>query len=114
MIKVTLIAEDGSWMLNIEGKGDTSFGFFISEPYLRTYQEWMDFLDKKEEYLNFYQGNGSGWMRQSDDVIQMVSGPSGSGGDVTSDINVKFDALAPQLREKINQAQNDGLFKLPQ
>jgi len=90
-----------------------TFSFTVEEPYLVSKNDWIDLAEGKKS-LYLYAGNGEGSIRSCDDrtCIEFVAYPSGSGGDVNSELKVPRSMIEEKLKEAIEEADIQGfMFK---
>lgn len=68
-----------------------NFNVLIAEPYMFEFNKWQELINIIENggkiLMDFYQGNGEGYLSCDNDTLEFVAMPSGAGGDVRVGIN---------------------------
>ena len=89
--------------------------FVVEEPYMHTYEEWVAFTKGEgvRSGLDFYQGNGDGYVDLADGMFIFVAGPSGAGGDVRLTTKAPSECIVEPLLAALKAAKDTGLTFKP-
>jgi hypothetical protein len=88
--------------------GDLKCTVVIDEPYIRTEEEWGNFIaairNRTSYLLGFYQGNGEGYIECTGTHLVCYALPSGSGGDMSVEMKGPLeDKYADMFQELVSQ-----------
>jgi len=92
--------------------GAFTYKFTWWEAYMLSLKEWQDMTNGKVKCYVSYQGNGEGHINiNRDGVMEFLGAPSGSGGDVSSELSVPHALIKPYLQAAVAKAQELGYLR---
>lgn len=86
--------------------GGILFAYEVAEPDIVEMSEWQKLARGENVDLNFYQGNGDGYICSNNRAVKFVSSPSGSGGDTIAEFTVAHAIIAGPLRAALNHIES--------